>query len=121
MRTRDNLANDPAWSNNSAILSSIFLKEKLTFFGKVGCVLCILGSVIIAMNGPSEAAAPTIKEFQKLFLAPGFLAFGSVIIVVSLGLIFWAGPRYGKKNMLVYVSRFFERDSVDVLITHIFI
>ncbi|KAK9899269.1 DUF803-domain-containing protein, partial [Cystobasidium minutum MCA 4210] len=87
-----------------AILSSIFLKEKLTFFGKIGCLLCILGSVLIALNGPEQQTAATMKEFQKLFLGPGFLAFGSIIIVLSLGLIFWAGPRYGKKNMLVYIS-----------------
>ena len=53
-----------------AILSSIFLKEKLTFFGWLGCSLCIvcpvpfsftshlhpsiqIGSVIIALNGMS--------------------------------------------------------------------
>ncbi|KAG8701702.1 hypothetical protein FRC08_003938, partial [Ceratobasidium sp. 394] len=38
----------------SAILSSFFLNEKLTFFGWVGCFLCIVGSVIIALNGPKE-------------------------------------------------------------------
>lgn len=38
----------------SAILSSIFLKEKLTFFGKIGCLLCILGATVIALNGPQE-------------------------------------------------------------------
>ena len=32
-----------------AVLSSIFLKEKLTLFGKIGCFLCVVGSVIIAI------------------------------------------------------------------------
>lgn len=67
-------------------------------------MLCIIGSVVIALNGPESQTKATIREFEKLFLGPGFLAFGSIVIVVSLGLIFWAGPRYGKKNMLVYVS-----------------
>ncbi|KAG9045505.1 hypothetical protein FS837_006167 [Tulasnella sp. UAMH 9824] len=57
-----------------AILSSIFLKETLTFFGWIGCFLCIVGSIIIALNGPQEQAVETIKEFQKLFFAPGFLS-----------------------------------------------
>jgi drug/metabolite transporter (DMT)-like permease len=35
----------------SAVLSSIFLNEKLTFFGWLGCALCIIGSSIIALNG----------------------------------------------------------------------
>ncbi|KAF8590875.1 DUF803-domain-containing protein [Ramaria rubella] len=84
----------------SAILSSIFLQETLTFFGWVGCALCIVGSVIIALNGPEEATVGQIKAFQKLFLAPGFLAFGGTIIVVSLVFIFYFIPKYGKKNML---------------------
>lgn len=32
-----------------------------------------VGSVIIALNAPHEATVGQIVEFQKLFLAPGFL------------------------------------------------
>ncbi|KAM0789325.1 hypothetical protein ACM66B_000161 [Microbotryomycetes sp. NB124-2] len=87
-----------------AILSSIFLKEKLTFFGKLGCLLCILGATIVALNGPQEQTATTIAQFKKLFLAPGFLAWGSIVIAASLVLMFWAVPRYGKTHMLVHIS-----------------
>ncbi|KAG0151155.1 hypothetical protein CROQUDRAFT_37005 [Cronartium quercuum f. sp. fusiforme G11] len=87
-----------------AILSSIFLKERLTFFGKLGCLLCILGATIIAVNAPQEQAVSTISEFRKLFLAPGFLVFASIIIIVALLIIFIAAPRWGKSNMLVYIS-----------------
>ncbi|KAK4048239.1 hypothetical protein OIV83_004944 [Microbotryomycetes sp. JL201] len=105
-----------------AILSSIFLKacgfaqaqelftdgaasqEKLTFFGKIGCLLAILGSTIVALNGPQEQTATTIAAFKKLFLAPGFLAWGSIVIAASLFLVFWAVPRYGKTHMLVHIS-----------------
>jgi len=87
-----------------AILSSIFLKETLTFFGWVGCALCIIGSTIIALNGPQEASVGQITEFQKLFLAPGFLVYASVLIIASLVIIFYFAPRYGKKSMLWYIS-----------------
>ncbi|SCZ89664.1 BZ3500_MvSof-1268-A1-R1_Chr9g10536 [Microbotryum saponariae] len=87
-----------------AILSSIFLKERLTFFGKIGCVLAILGATIVALNGPKDSSATTIPVFQKLFLAPGFLVFGSLVILVSLGLIFFVAPKYGKTHMLVYIT-----------------
>uniref|UniRef100_A0A8H8CNS9 DUF803-domain-containing protein n=1 Tax=Psilocybe cubensis TaxID=181762 RepID=A0A8H8CNS9_PSICU len=87
-----------------AILSSIFLNEKLSFFGWLGCALCILGSVIIALNGPKEETVGQIKEFQKLFLAPGFLAFISVLIVTSLVIVFYFAPKYGKKSMLWYIA-----------------
>ncbi|KAE9400290.1 DUF803-domain-containing protein [Gymnopus androsaceus JB14] len=86
-----------------AILSSIFLKEKLTFFGWLGCGLCIVGSVIIALNGPNENSVGQIKEFQKLFLAPGFISYASVLIAISLTIIFYFAPRYGKKSMLWYI------------------
>lgn len=86
-----------------AILSSIFLKEGLTLFGKVGCFLCVIGSVIIALNGPSDESSGSIVEFRKLFLSVGFLIWLGICVVASLVLIFWAAPRYGKKNMMVYV------------------
>ncbi|CAE6506369.1 unnamed protein product [Rhizoctonia solani] len=86
-----------------AILSSIFLNEKLTFFGWIGCIQCIIGSIVIALNAPEEQSVTTIAEFKKLFLAPGFLSFGSVVIVVALVIIFYFAPRYGKKSMLWYI------------------
>lgn len=87
-----------------AVLSSIFLKEKLTLFGKVGCFLCIVGSVIIALNAPTSHVGGKITEFQKLFLAPGFLSWAGVCIVASLVLIFVFAPKYGKKHMMIYIT-----------------
>ncbi|GAA5873020.1 hypothetical protein JCM16303_006916 [Sporobolomyces ruberrimus] len=88
----------------SNVLSHFFLNERLTTFGWLGSALCILGAVVIALNGPQEQAASTIKEFQKLFLSPGFLVWASLAIVGSLGLIFFVAPKYGKSHMLVYIS-----------------
>lgn len=86
-----------------AILSSIFLKETLTFFGWCGCFLCIVGSVIIAINGPQESTAGTIREFQDLFLSLGFIIFGSMIILSALIIIFFVAPKWGTKSMLWYI------------------
>ncbi|KAI0047905.1 DUF803-domain-containing protein [Auriscalpium vulgare] len=87
----------------SAILSSIFLKEKLTFFGWLGCGLCLLGSTVIALNGPQEASVGHIKDFQKLFLAPGFIVYASVLFAGAFSIIFYFGPKYGSKNMIWYI------------------
>ncbi|KAF5346710.1 hypothetical protein D9756_010428 [Leucocoprinus leucothites] len=87
-----------------AILSSLFLNEKLSVFGWMGCVLCILGSTIIALNGPKEESIGQIREFQKLFLAPGFLAYAGTLFAISLVIIFYFAPKYGKKNMLWYIA-----------------
>ncbi|PIL36270.1 transporter [Ganoderma sinense ZZ0214-1] len=86
-----------------AILSSIFLQEKLSFFGWLGCGLCVLGSVIIALNGPQESSIGQITAFQKLFLSPGFLVYGSILIAASLVIVFFFAPRYGKNSMLWYI------------------
>ncbi|KAG8758755.1 hypothetical protein FRC14_007470 [Serendipita sp. 396] len=87
-----------------AILSHFFLNESLTTFGAIGCALCIVGSVVIALNGPKEATVGQILEFQKLFLSPGFLVWGGVVIVASLVIIFYFAPKYGEKSMLWYIS-----------------
>lgn len=86
-----------------AILSKFFLKEELTFFGWLGCGLCIIGSVVIALNGPKEESVGQIREFQKLFLSPGFIAYISVLIAASLVIVFYFAPRYGKRSMLWYI------------------
>lgn len=88
----------------TAVLSSIFLKERLSFVGKVGCFMCIIGSVVIVMNAPGESSASNIQDMQKFVIAPGFLSYAGVVIVTCAFIALWAGPRYGKKSMLVYLS-----------------
>ncbi|KAK5129349.1 hypothetical protein LTR08_003579 [Meristemomyces frigidus] len=88
----------------TTILSAIFLKERLSFVGKVGCFICILGSVIIPLNAPEQSAVADIQEMQHYVITPGFLTYMSLIICGCLFAAFWAGPRYGKKSMLVYLS-----------------
>jgi hypothetical protein len=88
----------------TTILSAIFLKERLSMVGKIGCFLCIIGSVVIVMNAPSESSAANIQEMQHFVIAPGFLSYAGVVIVTCAFIALWVGPRYGKKSMLVYLS-----------------
>ncbi|RSM11614.1 hypothetical protein CDV31_006717 [Fusarium ambrosium] len=87
-----------------AVLSAIFLKERLSMVGKVACFLCIVGSVVIVMNAPHGTSVNNIQEMQKYFITPGFLSYAGVIVVGSVIAAFWAGPKWGNKNMLVYIS-----------------
>lgn len=87
-----------------AVLSAIFLKERLSFVGKVGCVMCIIGSVVIGLNAPHQSAVSSIQGMQKFVIAPGFLSYAGLIIIGCIFVALWAGPRYGKKSMLVYLS-----------------
>ncbi|KAL8832428.1 MAG: hypothetical protein Q9170_004886 [Blastenia crenularia] len=86
------------------ILSAIFLKERLSFVGKVGCFMCIIGSVVIVLNAPDQSAVADIQEMQHFVIAPGFLSYAGVIIAGCVFIALWVGPRYGKKSMLVYLS-----------------
>lgn len=88
----------------TTILSAIFLNERLSFVGKVGCFMCIIGSVVIVMNAPSESSVATIQDMKDFVLAPSFLSYAGVIILACTFIAFWAGPRYGKRSMLVYLS-----------------
>ncbi|KAL2760145.1 hypothetical protein ACRALDRAFT_1091162 [Sodiomyces alcalophilus JCM 7366] len=88
----------------TTILSAIFLKERLSLIGKVSCFLCIVGSVVIAINAPAKSAVATIQQMQSFVVHPAFLSYAGVIIVGSCVCAFWAAPKWGKKNMLVYIT-----------------
>ncbi|ORX89611.1 DUF803-domain-containing protein, partial [Basidiobolus meristosporus CBS 931.73] len=77
----------------SAVLSSIFLKEKLTFVGKIGCGICVVGAIIIVIHAPEQNAPATIAAFMNYTISPS-----------NLFLIFKIAPKHGKNNMLVYIS-----------------
>ena len=87
----------------TTILSAIFLKERLSFVGKVGCFCCILGSVTIAMNAPEQSSVDDIQQMQHFVIAPGFLTYAGIVVVGAIFAAVWAGPRYGKRNMFVYI------------------
>jgi drug/metabolite transporter (DMT)-like permease len=88
----------------TTVLSAIFLKERLSFVGKVSCFICIIGSVVIVLNAPEQAAVKDIQEMQHYVITPGFLSYAGVIIVACICVVFFVAPKYGKKSMLVYLS-----------------
>ncbi|CAO3575013.1 unnamed protein product [Mortierella alpina] len=87
-----------------AILSSIFLKERLNLQGKVGCAQCIIGATIIVLHAPEQTSVKTIQEFAHFMKQPLFLVWMCIIILLSLWLIIKAGPRWGKDHMMVYIG-----------------
>ncbi|GBB93055.1 hypothetical protein RclHR1_02100004 [Rhizophagus clarus] len=88
----------------SAILSSIFLKERLNNLGKIGCAQCIIGATIIVLHAPNQHIASDIEEFKRMFFAPVFLTYAIVSILGSLLIIWKIAPKYGTKYMLVYIG-----------------
>ncbi|KAJ3671915.1 hypothetical protein LUZ60_007994 [Juncus effusus] len=88
----------------SAVLAHYILNEKLNRPGVIGCILCIVGSAIIVMHAPKEREIDSVKQVWHYATQPGFLVYACVIIVLVLVLIFQIGPKYGQKQMLVYIS-----------------
>jgi len=88
----------------SAILSSIFLKERLNNLGKIGCAQCIIGATIIVLHAPNQHTATDIEEFKRMFFAPVFLTYAIVSILGSLLIIWKVAPKYGTKYMQVYIG-----------------
>lgn len=55
----------------SAILASFLLKEELGHIGRVGCTLCLLGSLIIVLHAPEDKEITTVDEILHFALQPG--------------------------------------------------
>ena len=88
----------------SAILSSYVLNERLNLHGKIGCLLSILGSTIMVIHAPKEEEIETLNEMSHKLGDPGFVVFATLVVIVSLILIFVVGPRHGQTNILVYIT-----------------
>lgn len=88
----------------SAVLSSHFLGEVLNVVGKLGCLLCILGSVLLVIHAPQEQEVTSLQDMTSKLLEPGFLVYMSVVLVLCAVLILYFSPRVGRSNILVYIS-----------------
>lgn len=64
-------ARPPLYMNNSAVLASFFLHERLGTVGKVGCALCLIGSVVIVLHSPEEKEISSVDEILNYALQPG--------------------------------------------------
>ncbi|MCL7042595.1 hypothetical protein MKW94_009674 [Papaver nudicaule] len=88
----------------SAVLAHFILEEKLHIFGVLGCVLCVVGSTSIVLHAPQEKAMQSVKEVWHLATEPGFIVYACVVVIVVCVLIFLLVPKYGQKNMMVYIG-----------------
>lgn len=88
----------------TAVLSAIFLKERLSIVGKISCFLCIVGAVVIVLHAPHVSAVSDIQSMQSYFVTPGFLTYTGIVLVGSTLVAWFVAPKWGNKNMLVYIS-----------------
>jgi len=87
-----------------AILASWFLKEELGPVGRVGCGLCVLGSIVIILHAPEDKDIQTVDEILQYAIQPGFLLYSFTVLVFSLLMIYYVAPVHGTRIPLVYIS-----------------
>ena len=63
------------------ILGAYFLNERLSVLGKMGCALCLVGSVLIVANAPPDKDIQTVNEILALAVQPG----RSSLLTISVG------------------------------------
>jgi magnesium transporter len=87
----------------SAIMSSYFLNEKLNSIGKIGCFLTAVGSTVMVIHAPKEGEVNSVNELLMKLKNPEFIIFTIISIGIIMVLIIQFVPRYGNKNVLIYI------------------
>ena len=54
-----------------AVLGAYFLDEDLGILGKLGCAICLIGSVVIVLHAPPDKEIQTVDEILQYALSPG--------------------------------------------------
>lgn len=88
----------------SAVLSSYLLGEVLNIVGKLGCLLCVLGSILLVIHAPQEQEVTSLREMTNKLLEPGFLVYVALVLVLCAVLVLYCCPRFGQSNILVYIG-----------------
>ncbi|XP_046962412.1 magnesium transporter NIPA2 [Vanessa cardui] len=87
----------------AAVLSSRLLQEKLNFIGKIGCFLCVIGSIIFVIHSPKHEEISNFTELSKKLTDYVFLTYVSSIIIMTLLLKIVFVPKFGNTNIVVYL------------------
>lgn len=52
-------------------MAAVFLNEELGPLGRIGCAICLIGSVIIVLHAPPDTPIETVDEILNYALQPG--------------------------------------------------
>lgn len=87
----------------ASVLASKLLNERLNLLGKLGCFLCILGSIIIVLHSPKEVEVNDLNVLMDKLKNPTFIIYIFVVITLAIIIAFHYGPKYGQQNVTVYI------------------
>ncbi|KAI9827714.1 MAG: hypothetical protein M1832_004203 [Thelocarpon impressellum] len=98
-----------------AVLGAYFLKEELGTLGKLGCAMCLIGSVIIVLHAPPDKEIQTVDEILQYAIRFPFLLYCTIVGVFAIVMIYRIAPQYGRSNPLIYLSICSTVGSVSVM------
>ena len=98
-----------------AVLAAVFLKEELGTLGKMGCAICLLGSVIIVLHAPPDKEIETVDEILQYAMRPGFLLYCFLVGCYTVFTIYKIVPHYGHTNPMIYISICSSVGSISVM------
>lgn len=87
----------------TAVLASYFLHERLNLLGKLGCLLCVLGSIVIVIHSPVEAEVDDLGVLLAKLGDSTFVVYVLAVLGVATFIGVYVGPRHGNHNVFVYV------------------
>ncbi|KAM7410481.1 hypothetical protein PAMA_001765 [Pampus argenteus] len=87
-----------------AVLASWILEEHLSILGKLGCVLCCCGSVVLIIHAPKAEAVTSRLELEERLSDPVFVIYALLVVLLLIVLIVWMAPAHGTSNIMVYVT-----------------
>lgn len=87
----------------SAIMASKFLNEKLNLLGKLGCLLCILGSTVIVIHSPKEVEVEDLSVLYEKMQDSAFIMYVFTIVALAVIMACCVAPKYGHINVAVYI------------------
>ncbi|XP_053178310.1 magnesium transporter NIPA1 [Scomber japonicus] len=87
-----------------AVLASWILEEHLNILGKLGCVLCCCGSVMLIIHAPKAEAVTSRLELEERLWDPVFVIYALLVVLMLVVLIVWMAPTHGTSNIMVYVA-----------------
>ncbi|XP_042271917.1 magnesium transporter NIPA1 [Thunnus thynnus] len=87
-----------------AVLASWILDEHLNILGKLGCVLCCCGSVVLIIHAPKAETVTSSQELEERISDPVFVIYALLVVLMLVVLIVWMAPAHGTSNIMVYVA-----------------
>ncbi|XP_039751447.1 magnesium transporter NIPA2 isoform X2 [Pararge aegeria] len=87
----------------AAVLSAKFLKENLNTYGKIGCLLCIMGSIIFVVHSPKHEEIKLFSELTSKLSDYIFLTYVFTVLIMTLIVKIVFVPRFGNTSIIVYL------------------